>query len=107
MNDMVAGCKKADGSKYVLSVKGGRQNSPEGHHQGIDFVWVMEFEVSEGSYMRGMLLNWIGQNKADAYYYLDDDPVHQDFKVSQRGRMIRRSVELYVGESQDRRSGGS
>ncbi|KAF2497951.1 dabb-domain-containing protein [Lophium mytilinum] len=47
---------------YVKSVKGGRDNSPEGHQGGFSHGFVVEFE-----------------NEEDRKYYLESDPSHVQF----------------------------
>jgi len=49
---------------YVKSVKGGRDNSPEGHQGGFSHGFVVEFESEE-----------------DRKYYLESDPSHVEFKT--------------------------
>lgn len=39
-------CAKPDGSEYILSVKGGKQMSPEGLDLGVQLVFVLEFKAS-------------------------------------------------------------
>jgi len=60
-------CRLIDGSKYILSIKGGKQNSPEGKGKGLQYGFVVEFA-----------------NEEDRRYYLEDDPEHRKFgaKVS-------------------------
>ncbi|RPB17377.1 hypothetical protein P167DRAFT_561665 [Morchella conica CCBAS932] len=48
------------GKPYMLSVKAGRDNSPEGIQNGFTHLFVMEFENAE-----------------DRDYYVAKDPVHQ------------------------------
>ncbi|GAA5859002.1 hypothetical protein JCM8547_003963 [Rhodosporidiobolus lusitaniae] len=50
--------------KPYLSVTGGRNNSPEGANKGFEHAWVVTFDSIEAR-----------------DYYLDTDPVHQDFKA--------------------------
>ncbi|KAK1923245.1 stress responsive A/B barrel domain-containing protein [Papiliotrema laurentii] len=60
--DLKEGCKK-DGQSYILSVKGGKQISPEPFHHDIKVVFIVEFATAD-----------------DIAYYLDHDPVHDAFK---------------------------
>ncbi|KAI5821154.1 stress responsive a b barrel domain-containing protein [Pyronema omphalodes] len=60
-NSLATGCKKPDGSTYILSVKGGLENSPEAAllNKGFTHGWVVEFA-----------------SKEDRDYYILEDPVH-------------------------------
>ncbi|KAI9637002.1 uncharacterized protein MKK02DRAFT_45712 [Dioszegia hungarica] len=53
-------CAKPDGSEYILSVKGGKQMSPEGLDLGVQLVF----------------------DKDDLMYYIDEDPAHVAFKTT-------------------------
>ncbi|WWD20789.1 hypothetical protein CI109_105266 [Kwoniella shandongensis] len=48
---------------YISAAKGGKQISTEGIDRGMQVTFIMEFET-----------------KADLAYYLDEDPVHDQFK---------------------------
>ncbi|KAK4149079.1 stress responsive A/B barrel domain-containing protein [Chaetomidium leptoderma] len=48
---------------YILSLKGGKDNSPEGLQNGMTHGFVVEFASAE-----------------DRDYYVTTDPAHQDFK---------------------------
>ncbi|KAL1744245.1 hypothetical protein HDZ31DRAFT_82840 [Schizophyllum fasciatum] len=52
-------CARPDGTLYIRSIKGGKQNSKEGMDKGIEWVFVVEFE-----------------NEKDRDYYVEADPVH-------------------------------
>jgi len=56
-----------DGKPYILSVKGGKQTSPEAIAAEIDVVFVMEMGSQE-----------------DLNFYLDECPAHADFKKTVR-----------------------
>ncbi|BCS27734.1 Dabb family protein [Aspergillus puulaauensis] len=50
---------------YILSVSGGKDNSPEGKQGGITHAFIMKFKSA-----------------ADREYYLTSDPIHQEFAES-------------------------
>ncbi|EIN14461.1 hypothetical protein PUNSTDRAFT_130090 [Punctularia strigosozonata HHB-11173 SS5] len=57
-------CKLPDGSRYIISVDGGRNNSPEAAvTRGLTHGYVLKFK-----------------SKADRDYYAHEDPVHKAFK---------------------------
>ncbi|WVQ95461.1 hypothetical protein IAU59_002558 [Kwoniella sp. CBS 9459] len=51
------------GESYIKIARGGRQISTEGKDRGMQVCFVMEFD-----------------NEEDLAYYLDEDPVHEEFK---------------------------
>ncbi|KZT55566.1 hypothetical protein CALCODRAFT_484660 [Calocera cornea HHB12733] len=55
-------CVKPDGSKYIKSLIGGKQTSPEGKGKGLQYGFVVEFETEE-----------------DRTYYLEKDAEHLAF----------------------------
>ncbi|KAI1394581.1 dabb-domain-containing protein [Hypoxylon fuscum] len=50
--------------QYIKSITGGKDNSNEGAQQGFTHAFVLEFESLE-----------------DRDYYVDTDPIHQEFKA--------------------------
>ncbi|EHK16098.1 uncharacterized protein TRIVIDRAFT_65083 [Trichoderma virens Gv29-8] len=62
------------GAKYILSLKGGKDNSPEKLQNGITHGFVAEFSSAE-----------------DRDYYVKTDPVHQAF-VKSLGGLIDKAV---------------
>ncbi|KAJ9123515.1 hypothetical protein QFC24_003729 [Naganishia onofrii] len=55
-------CKKEDGKPYILSVKGGREQSKEKFNRGLQVVFVAEFASEE-----------------DLDYYVSHDKAHHAF----------------------------
>ncbi|OCF45642.1 hypothetical protein I317_00544 [Kwoniella heveanensis CBS 569] len=53
------------GESYIKIARGGKQISTEGKDRGMQVCFVMEFD-----------------NEEDLAYYLDQDPIHEEFKVS-------------------------
>lgn len=76
-------CRLPDGSRYVLSIDGGLNNSPEGLAKGME---VRRAPVSHPSHLtcsadqHGFVLAF--RSAAERDYYLDEDPAHQAFKAS-------------------------
>ncbi|KAJ0116875.1 hypothetical protein J7T55_010026 [Diaporthe amygdali] len=60
---------------YLKTGKGGKDNSPEGHQNGISHVFVSEFE-----------------NEKDREYYLNEDPAHLAFVKSLDGIVAKVQV---------------
>ncbi|WWC72661.1 uncharacterized protein I206_106625 [Kwoniella pini CBS 10737] len=56
------------GKPYIQIARGGKQISSEGKDRGMQVCFVMEFE-----------------NEDDLAYYIDEDPVHEDFKKQAGG----------------------
>lgn len=52
-----------NGRRYIRSVRGGKQTSPEDHHGGMQVVFVAEFASQQ-----------------DLEYYVFEDPAHAAFK---------------------------
>lgn len=98
-------CVREDGSRYIVSAVGGKQSNTEGHDGGMQVVFLVEFEVSEGKLVyepqgqtehdprRGipcLQLVWFprprsspltqAQNQEDADYYINHDSAHTAFK---------------------------
>jgi len=63
-------CHLPDGSRYIVSIDGGRNNSPEGFGKGMEHAFVVTF-----------------RSLAERDYYLDRDPAHQIFKASIREKV--------------------
>jgi len=65
------GCVRPNGGgSYIKSVKGGRNISTEKIDHGMEVVFIMEME-----------------NEKDLAYYIDEDPVHTQFKNLIRGEL--------------------
>ncbi|KAK0622819.1 stress responsive A/B barrel domain-containing protein [Immersiella caudata] len=60
--------RPTDNRRYILSIKGGINNSPEGLQDGITHGFVVEFASAE-----------------DRDYYVDKDPSHKAFVKSIEG----------------------
>ncbi|PKS11279.1 hypothetical protein jhhlp_003041 [Lomentospora prolificans] len=63
------------GSPYILSLKGGKDNSPEGLQNGLSHGFVVEFASA-----------------ADRDYYVSNDPAHQSFVKSIDGVVDKLTV---------------
>ncbi|KAJ3544301.1 hypothetical protein NM208_g3130 [Fusarium decemcellulare] len=59
---------------YITSVKGGKDNSPEGLQGGITHGFVVEFNSAE-----------------DRDYYVKTDPAHQDF-IKSIGGLVEKAI---------------
>ncbi|KAI0342997.1 stress responsive a b barrel domain-containing protein [Trametopsis cervina] len=55
-------CLLPDGSTYIISIEGGRNNSPEGLGKGYDHAFIVTFKGAE-----------------DRDYYIKEDTVHHEF----------------------------
>ena len=74
-------CRLPDGSKYIVAIDGGVNNSPEGMTKGMEvrprlIPLVFDSDVSQHAYVVSF------RNAAERDYYLDTDPAHQAFKAS-------------------------
>ena len=79
-------CHLPDGSKYILSVDGGLNNSPEGHTKGMEVrpapltriyaAHCAPLALLQHAYVLAF------RSTAERDYYLDVDPAHQAFKAS-------------------------
>ncbi|KAI0165865.1 stress responsive A/B barrel domain-containing protein [Xylariaceae sp. FL1272] len=64
-------CVRPESKKpYIRSLTGGKDNSPEGMQNGIQYAFVAEFE-----------------NEADRDYYVNTDPSHKNFKITNGPKM--------------------
>ncbi|EIW70082.1 hypothetical protein TREMEDRAFT_29841, partial [Tremella mesenterica DSM 1558] len=62
-------CLDKNGQRYIKSIRGGKQISPEGMDGGMQVVFIVEFD-----------------DKEHADYYLDHDSAHADFKKLARAK---------------------
>jgi len=62
--ELKTGCKKPDGSNYIVSIRGGPDNSPEDAKMNKDYThaFVVEF-----------------RSKEDRDYYVKTDPFHSEY----------------------------
>ncbi|KAF9768374.1 hypothetical protein IL306_014343 [Fusarium sp. DS 682] len=67
-------CHPDTKNPYITSVKGGRDNSPEGLQNGITHGFVVEFHCAE-----------------DRDYYVKTDPAHQAF-VKSIGGLVEKAI---------------
>ncbi|KAI1859866.1 hypothetical protein JX265_010315 [Neoarthrinium moseri] len=69
------GCVHPESQRpYIKSLTGGKDNSPEGLQNGIQYAFVVEFE-----------------SLADRDYYVSTDPTHQAF-VQSAGSIIEKAI---------------
>ncbi|KAK9896255.1 hypothetical protein P389DRAFT_196356 [Cystobasidium minutum MCA 4210] len=74
---------QSDSKPYILSLTGGKNNSPEGMNDGLEHTFVVKFA-----------------NNEDRAYYLDEDPVHQEFKKFALSSGVSKGVVLDFDEDQ-------
>ena len=81
------GCRLPDGSRYIVSIDGGNNNSPEGLSKGMEVGYcrlpckgrsVMSLVIMP--FQHAFVATFRSTEERD--YYLDTDPVHQAFKAS-------------------------
>ncbi|KAK7906487.1 hypothetical protein PG985_016224 [Apiospora marii] len=76
-------CLHAQSNKpYITALTGGKDNSPEGLQNGIQYAFVVHFATTE-----------------DRDYYVKTDPVHQEF-IKANGPLIEKAivVDYTMGE---------
>ncbi|GFZ47989.1 hypothetical protein JCM24511_05736 [Saitozyma sp. JCM 24511] len=98
--------RPADGKPYISAIRGGRQSSKEGKDQGMDVVFILEFDVdsfawsrSAGVFKRAYVLT--KQNDEDLQYYLWKDPAHDAFKnnIKIDGVVVLDFTDIYPSSS--------
>ncbi|RSH86979.1 hypothetical protein EHS25_003467 [Saitozyma podzolica] len=76
--------RPTDAKPYISAIRGGRQSSKEGKDQGMDVVFILEFD-----------------NDEDLQYYLWKDPAHDAFKnnIKIDGVVVLDFTDIYPNSS--------